>query len=44
MGAAGAPLSIRLELVKPVEIPSFYQPGFRMDKELGDDPARYTRW
>ena len=44
MGASGAPLSIRLELAKPVEIPSYYQPGFRMDKELGDDPARYTRW
>ncbi|MEO8614740.1 MAG: hypothetical protein ABI600_06335 [Luteolibacter sp.] len=44
MGASGTPLSIRLELAKPAEIPSYYQPGFRMDKEMGDDPARYTRW
>lgn len=44
MGAGSAPLSIRLELATPAETPSYYEPGFRFDREMGDDPARYTRW
>ena len=43
-GAAGTPLAMRLELGHPPEQPSVYVPGFRTDKEMGDDPARYTRW
>ena len=43
-GASGAPLSMNLELRKPVEEIGFYVPGFKTDKAMGDDPARYTRW
>ncbi len=42
--APGTPLSMRLELRKKRERPSVYVPGFLTDKEMGDDPARYTRW
>ena len=43
-GAGGTPLSMNLELRKTVEQAGYYLPGFRVDKEMGDDPARYTRW
>ena len=43
-GASGTPLSMRLELRKRPERPSVYVPGFLTDKQMGDDPARYTRW
>lgn len=37
---------INLELVDKIaaEAESYYVPGFRLDHELGDDPARYYRW
>lgn len=43
-GANGGPLSMRLELRRKPERASVYVPGFRTDKAMGDDPARYTRW
>ena len=43
-GASGTPLSMRLELRKRPERASAYVPGFQTDKQMGDDPARYTRW
>lgn len=42
--APATPLSMRLELRKKQERPSIYVLGFLTDKEMGDDPARYTRW
>ena len=42
--APSTPLSMRLELRKKLERPSVYVPGFLTDREMGDDPARYTRW
>jgi len=44
MGGGDTPLTVRIELVKNPEISSFYLPGFSMDRQDGDDPARYTRW
>ena len=42
--APSTPLSMRLELRKKLERPSIYVPGFITEQEMGDDPARYTRW
>jgi hypothetical protein len=43
-GAPKAPFSMRLELAKPVDAGGLYVPGFRHDRDYGDDPARYVRW
>lgn len=43
-GAGDAPLSMRLELRKPKTSTAYYIPGFEIDQQMGDDPARYTRW
>ncbi|TAG08473.1 MAG: hypothetical protein EAZ42_10470 [Verrucomicrobia bacterium] len=44
MGAGGTPFSMRVELMDQPDNASYYVPGFLLDKEMGDDPARYTRW
>lgn len=43
-GAPKAEFALRLELAKPVDSGGLYVPGFRHDREFGDDPARYVRW
>jgi hypothetical protein len=43
-GAPKAEFALRLELATPVDSGGLYVPGFRHDRDLGDDPARYVRW
>lgn len=46
-GGFGAPKTrhaLRLELATPADSGGLYVPGFRHDRDYGDDPARYVRW
>lgn len=43
-GMTGQPEDLRLRLTQPEKAPRFYDPDYREDFELGDEPYRYYRW